>query len=201
MYSPFNLGKFYLIRLLEKVSLLLLFVFSKNKVLIAKLYGLQIGNKGQLLINSRISGHKHIKIGDDFLLSQYSHLKSMTSINGGSSKTIIIGNNVYINEYTIVDANLHVEIGDDTIIGPMVLIIDSNHCYSNINLPIRLQGSEYRPVIIKSGVWVGAHSVILPGVTIGEHSVIAANSTVLHDVPPYTLVAGSPAKVIKKFSK
>lgn len=54
------------------------------------------------------------------------------------------------------------------------------------------------PVHIKKGVWIGAGAIILPGITIGEYSVVAAGAVVTKDVPPYTLVAGVPAKAMKK---
>lgn len=58
------------------------------------------------------------------------------------------------------------------------------------------------PIIIGNDVWIGAHCIILSGVTIGDGAVVAANSVVTNDVPPYSIVAGSPAKVLKyRFSK
>lgn len=54
------------------------------------------------------------------------------------------------------------------------------------------------PVHIKKGVWIGAGAIILPGVTIGEYSIVAAGAVVTKDVPPYSVVAGVPAKVVKK---
>ena len=57
-----------------------------------------------------------------------------------------------------------------------------------------------RPVTIEDDVWIGANAVILPGVTLGKHSVVAAGSVVSRSVPPYSVCAGSPAKVIKQFN-
>jgi acetyltransferase-like isoleucine patch superfamily enzyme len=54
-----------------------------------------------------------------------------------------------------------------------------------------------KPVVISDDVWIGANATITPGVTIGRHSVVAAGSVVTHDVPPYTIVAGVPARIIK----
>jgi acetyltransferase-like isoleucine patch superfamily enzyme len=59
------------------------------------------------------------------------------------------------------------------------------------------QGVSTNPVTIGDDIWIGANAVILPGVTIGDHSVVAAGAVVTKDVPPHTLVAGVPAKIIK----
>jgi acetyltransferase-like isoleucine patch superfamily enzyme len=57
---------------------------------------------------------------------------------------------------------------------------------------------EGAPIVIEDNVWLGANVVVMPGVTIGKHSVVAAGSVVTKDVPPDTIVAGVPAKVVKK---
>ena len=61
------------------------------------------------------------------------------------------------------------------------------------------QGVSTQTVVIEDDVWVGANSVILPGVTLGKHCVVAAGSIVTHSVPPYSICAGCPAKVIKSY--
>jgi acetyltransferase-like isoleucine patch superfamily enzyme len=76
--------------------------------------------------------------------------------------------------------------------------------HSNPTTPLReILGEKYHilaPVHIKRGAWVAINVVILPGVTIGENSIIAAGSVVTKDVPPYTIVGGSPAKVLKQIT-
>lgn len=71
-----------------------------------------------------------------------------------------------------------------------------NHNFSDKSLRIDQQGISTRSVVISDDVWVGANAVILPGVTIGTHAVVAAGAVVTKDVPPHTVVAGVPAKVI-----
>lgn len=74
--------------------------------------------------------------------------------------------------------------------------------HSNPTTPLRkILGEKYHvlaPVHIKRGAWIAINVVILPGVTIGENSIVATGSVVMKDVPPYTIVGGSPAKVIKE---
>ena len=86
----------------------------------------------------------------------------------------------------------HIEIGENVIISENVIIRDSdNHQITGGN-------SMFAPVIIKDNAWIGMSAIILKGVTVGEGAIVAAGSVVTKDVPPHTIVAGVPARVIKK---
>jgi acetyltransferase-like isoleucine patch superfamily enzyme len=89
-------------------------------------------------------------------------------------------------------------IEDDVMIGSGVHIYTHNHNFSNQDIPIINQGHyDSREVLIEKGSWIGANSIILPGVRIGVNSVIGAGSVVVNDVPSKSVVAGSPAKILK----
>lgn len=129
-----------------------------------------------------------------FSLGDYSVIESFACINNAVGD-VIIGDHTRI--------GLH-----NTIIGPVVIgnhvnlaqgitVTALNHNFSDTNKRIDEQGVSTNPVTIEDDVWVGANAVILPGVTIGEHCVVAAGAVVTKDVPPHSLVAGVPAKVIK----
>ncbi len=90
-----------------------------------------------------------------------------------------------------------IEIGKNTMIAAYCYIVDADHGFDDANAPIREQGLRVRPVRIGNDVWIGTHSIILRGVTIGDGAIVAANSVINRDVPPYTVVAGVPARVIK----
>ena len=113
-----------------------------------------------------------------------------------SPSRLVVGNNVSINRNCTINAGGHVEIKDNTLIGPRVTIYSQNHKFSSKNCLIREQGYAYKKVVIGPDVWIASNAVILPGVVIGEGSVIAAGSIVSRSVPPYSVVAGVPAKVI-----
>lgn len=83
-----------------------------------------------------------------------------------------------------------ITIEDDVLIGPGVYLISVNHHHR--------KELELKPVLIKKNAWIGAKATILPGVTVGENAVVAAGAVVTKDVPANTVVAGMPAKVIKK---
>ena len=99
-----------------------------------------------------------------------------------------------------------------TVIGPVcighhvnlaqgITVTALNHNFADTNRRIDEQGISTRPVVIGDDVWIGANAVILPGVTIGRHVVVAAGAVVTKDVPENTIVAGVPAKVIKKLEE
>ena len=91
-----------------------------------------------------------------------------------------------------------IEIGYDVMIGPDVLVIGHNHHYSNLEIPMRLQGiKKAPPVSIENDVWVGARVIILPGVTIGNGSIIGAGAVIAKNIPPYSICVGNPARIIK----
>lgn len=90
-------------------------------------------------------------------------------------------------------------IGDYVHIGQHVLISGLNHSYERVDIKISEQGITVKQVTIDSNVWIGANVVILPGITIGQHSVVGAGSVVTKDVPPFTVVAGNPARIVKQW--
>lgn len=108
-----------------------------------------------------------------------------------------IGRNVFANQNcTFYDLG-GIDIADDVMIGPNVSIITSSH---PIEPAERRNGMIASPIVIEKNVWIAAGATIIGGVTVGENSVVAAGSVVTKDVPPNTLVAGNPARVIRSIS-
>lgn len=137
-------------------------------------------------------------------IGENSELRPFVSINGTDS--ISIGKNVIIPPGTILSAMPNdiehgIFIEDDVLIGPNVSIYSATHNYKNVNLAIKKQGYIAKKVTIKQGSWLGVNSVIMPGITVGINSVVAAGSIVTKDVPDYCVVAGAPAKIIKKLGE
>lgn len=111
-------------------------------------------------------------------------------------KNIMIGKNVFINTGCSFQDRGGVSIGDGALIGMNVTIATLNHGFS-----LETRNTTYpSPVIIGENVWIGSSATILPGVTIGDNSIVAAGAVVTNDVPENTIVAGVPAKVIKKIN-
>lgn len=109
-------------------------------------------------------------------------------------KNIRIGKNVFINfGCTFMDRG-GITIGDNAFIAPNVSLITENH-----GLPAdKRRTLVSRPITIGNNVWIGTSAIVLQGVTIGDNAVVGAGSVVTHDVPPNTVVAGNPARIIKK---
>lgn len=115
---------------------------------------------------------------------------------------VTIGNYVNIGDYSHLTCINGITIGDNVRMGRKIFITDNAHGASERALldtrpnirPLASKG----PVVIEENVWIGEMACIMPGVTIGRGAIIGANAVVTHDVPPYTLVAGNPARVIKQ---
>ena len=120
---------------------------------------------------------------------------------------ISIGKNVVIRPSTQLHGEteslgISIIIEDDVLIGCGVHIYVENHEFSNTNVPISEQGhAQAKQVIIRSGAWIGANSIILPGVEIGKNTVIGAGSIVTNNILDFSVAVGSPAKVIRKLLK
>jgi acetyltransferase-like isoleucine patch superfamily enzyme len=109
-------------------------------------------------------------------------------------KNTIVGERVFINMGCKFQDQGGITIDEGALIGHNVVLATINH---DLN-PDRRQSMSHAPIHIGKNVWIGANAVVLPGVTIGQHSVVAAGAVVTQDVPAYTVVAGVPAKVVKK---
>lgn len=114
-------------------------------------------------------------------------------------KNIYIGNNFYANfECLFLDVN-KIEIGSNVLLGPRVSIYTAGH---PIDVDVRNELLEYgKPVKIEDNVWIGGSTVINPGVTIGRNSVIGSGSVVTKNVPPNTVAAGNPCRVIREIGE
>jgi acetyltransferase-like isoleucine patch superfamily enzyme len=131
-----------------------------------------------------------------FQLGNYSTIESFSTINNGVGN-VIIGNHTLIGiGNTIIGP---ITIGNNVIFAQNVVASALNHEYKNINLPIHQQPVLTSPIIIEDECWIAANAVITAGVTIGKHSVIAAGAIVTKNIPPYSVAAGNPAKVIKQY--
>lgn len=108
-----------------------------------------------------------------------------------------VGKNVYIGKNCSLYGYDNISIGENTLIARDTIMLTRSHVFSNAQVPIREQGYSLAPITIGSDVWIGARATILPGVNIGNGSIIAAGSIVNKDVPAFTVVAGTPAKIIK----
>ena len=117
-------------------------------------------------------------------------------------KGAIFNGEVVIGDYSGIGVNRElngpVTIGKYVMMGSEVVVYTRNHSSSRTDIPMQNQGYDsVRPVIIGDDVWIGRRVIILPGVQIGEGCIIGAGAVVAKDIPPYSVVVGNPAKIIK----
>lgn len=128
----------------------------------------------------------------------------MESVGKGVNieKGAIFNSQVSVGDYSGIGVNCEingpVKIGNYVMMGPEVVIYTRNHTTSRTDIPMQKQGfDDVKPVIIGDDVWIGRRAIILPGVKIGEGCIIGAGAVVTKDTPPYSVVVGNPARVVK----
>ncbi len=137
-----------------------------------------------------------VLLGDNVTIARYTTIQC-TGVIRYLGKGLQVGNNSAIGAYSFIGAQGGITIGNNVIMGPRVSFHAENHRFENTSIPIRLQGETRQGIIVENDCWIGAGAIILDGVHIGEGCVVAAGSVVTQNIPPYTIVAGVPARVIK----
>lgn len=139
-----------------------------------------------------------ISIGRNVTIMKGARLEAVGKWDKMSPK-ITIGDGTSIQFYFHCGSARSVRIGKDVLIAGRVFITDHDHVLDHpVFPPSKCRDSHAEPVVIEDGVWLGEGCIILKGVTIGERAVVGANAVVTKNVPPFTIVAGVPAKEIRK---
>lgn len=143
--------------------------------------------------NSRVDVFpwKRFEIGD------LTTIESFCTINNGSGD-VILGNRVRVGIGSVIIGP--VTMGNGSGLGQHVFVAGFNHGYEDASKNSSVQPLTIRPVIIEEEAHIGANSVVVAGVTIGKRSQIGAGSVVTKDVPPYSVVAGNPARLLKQYN-
>lgn len=148
-------------------------------------------------------GLPNIKIGRNTVLGKFIQLTAWQNHSSQQlNSSIIIGDDCSIGDFSHITAIDKIIIGDNVLTGKNVLITDNAHGKSSMfeldQSPLERSLYSKGPVIIEDNVWIGEKASILPGVHIGKGSIIGANSVVTKSFEPYSLIAGNPARLIKK---
>lgn len=150
---------------------------------------------------------KRLKLRALFWKIFFKHLGTNVQI-GSSCKfvnpgRITIGNNVLINHHVEMEATGGgITLGNFILIGMHAKFINANHAFDDWRKPMSVQGIVPSKIILEDDIWIGMHAIILPDVTVGRGAIVAAGAVVTKDVPPYAIVGGVPAKIIKyRFDK
>jgi acetyltransferase-like isoleucine patch superfamily enzyme len=111
---------------------------------------------------------------------------------------IVIGDRCVIGAGSTLTAHESITIGDDVWFGQNVFVADASHGYQDPDTAIGLQLGVHQPVVVGAGSWVGHGAVMLPGTQIGQHVVVGAGSVVRGVVPDHAVVAGVPARMVRR---
>ena len=166
-----------------------------------------IGKNSQIGQNFSIINPDGISIGDNFSGGCDIALWSWNAVNiKGDDCKLIIKNNVSITDRCIISAANRIEIGNGCLLGRDTFITDNSHgeniSINELNIsPHERNIFSKGTVIIGDNVWTGKNVCIMPNVKIRNGAIIGANSVVTHNIPPYSVAVGSPAKVIKTIEK
>lgn len=154
-----------------------------------------------------------MRIGRDVKLGPNCELKCQATYPGGWMRhpegehvqqsfepNLTIGDRVTASGGLQVLAFISVVIEDDVMFANNVFVADGTHAFTHTAVPYKYQGvGAPRPVHIGCGAWIGQNVVIMPGVRVGPMAIVGANSVVTRDVPERTIVAGAPARVVRRW--
>jgi serine acetyltransferase len=151
-----------------------------------------------------IFGEEHIALGAGTLVAAHVSLSVGMAPGqplppGATSPVLQIGDRCSIGRASHLVAHRSVVVGDDVMTGPSCYITDQNHVYADPETPVGQQWPSEDPVEIGAGSWLGAGAVILPGTRLGRNTVVGAGAVVRGDHPDHAVLAGVPAKVVRRY--
>lgn len=182
------------------------FVFAKlNTIWLRRTYPFaQLGHDSSIhhTCEIRRTISSRIYIGDSVYLGQDNWL-NVSALPSGTTPVLIIGNGCKIGRRCMLSAKNRVCLEEDVLLGPGVLITDHSHEFSDVNSPIYTQGTTAGGTVrIERNCWLGFGAAIIctsGELVIGRNSVIGANSVVTQSVPPFCVVAGNPARIVRRY--
>lgn len=174
----------------------------KNRVSYAAPKGMQCGMDVRIQRPHRISNPRHISVGDRTTIGRDALIAPILEYaNVHYSPTVIIGKDVYIGPHLYLSCVGSVAIGDGTVLSENVFINDSTHGFDpECGLIMQQQLVHAGNIVIGKNCFLGLRTAILPGVILGDHCIVGVNSVVTRSFPAYSMIAGSPATLIKQYS-
>lgn len=172
----------------------------------------RVGRRPRMFPPLMVTGARRISLGDDARIEAFAVLSAAPGgrLDIGSqcevssfaridadTGSIAIGDHSSVNSFCLINGFGGVRIGNGVRIASHCVILSSTHNFDDPAMPIHAQGVSGKPTVIGDDVWIGAHCVIVGGVEIGAHSVVGAGSIVLADIPPNSVAAGAPARVLR----
>ena len=158
-----------------------------------------VGQNVKLEANCEVHGlaSSGVIFGDKVTLGRGASIRPSGYYGTDIGSGIRVGHRSAIGPYSWIGASAQVTIGDDVLLGPRVVILPENHIFDDCERTIASQGVAQAAIHIEDNCWLGADVKVLAGVTIGSGSVIAAGAIVRSDIPPNSVAAGVPARVLR----
>ncbi|MDE2367968.1 MAG: acyltransferase [Burkholderiales bacterium] len=171
------------------------------KALIYRPMRVAMGRGSRILWPRTLCNRGGILLGTDCHVGAHVVLNSLRDESrGGALGRIVLGNDVYVGGYTQIHAMNRIELGEGSVLSEHVYISDVAHGLDPKAGPIMKQPNVSRgPVVLGKGVFIGYGCSVLPGVTLGDHCVVGTRSVVTRSFPPYSMVVGAPARLIKSY--
>jgi acetyltransferase-like isoleucine patch superfamily enzyme len=135
---------------------------------------------------------ENIEIGDNVYIGHYTILK------GYYKNLMVIGDHTWIGQQCFFHSAGGLRIGKAVGIGPKVTILTSQHQALDRDVPVYFSPIEFAEVVLEDGCDIGAGAILLPGVRVGEGAIVGAGAVVTHNIPPYEIWAGVPARKIRE---
>lgn len=167
-------------------------LFNEQFTYLDKLYDFNATRPTELHKRTEMLKNMFAEIGEDCYIEPPLHAN-------WAGKHVHFGNGVYANfNLTLVD-DTHIYVGDDTMLGPNVVLATAGH---PILPELRPPAYQYNmPIHIGKNCWLGAGVIVLPGITIGDNTVIGAGSVVTKDIPSNVVAVGNPCKVLREINE
>ncbi len=137
-----------------------------------------------------------ITFGDRVTVGRFASIRPSGNYGGEIGEGLVVGDNSNIGAYCYIGCSGFIQIGNHVMMSPRVSLYAENHTYADVTRSMKEQGVTREFIIIEDDCWIASHAVVVAGVTIGRGSIIAAGTVVTKDVPPYSIVAGVPGRII-----
>jgi acetyltransferase-like isoleucine patch superfamily enzyme len=164
-------------------------------------------NKGYISAGSALVIEDYVEIqglsrqgvtfSDRVTIGRFAMIRPSGYYSGQIGEGLRVGSKTTIGPYCYIGCSGFITIGSNVMIAPRVGFFAENHNHADIERPMKFQGVTREAITIEDNCWIGSQSVILAGVTVGHDSIIAAGSVVTHSIPPFSVVGGVPARIIR----